>query len=45
MDRANNRKCFYKYATADTAEAILEKQTLKWSAPNIFNDPFDHSVS
>lgn len=32
---------FYKYATADTATAILRNRTLRWSSPILFNDPFD----
>jgi hypothetical protein len=31
----------YKYATANTAKAILETGTLRWSSPFMFNDPFD----
>ena len=32
---------FFKYATAETAEKILKYGTLRWSSPDVFNDPFD----
>ncbi len=32
---------FYKYCTSNTLEKILANQTVKWSSPSIFNDPFD----
>jgi len=31
----------YKYACADTATEILSRQTLQFSSPLLFNDPFD----
>jgi hypothetical protein len=30
-----------KFCTADTAHQILGQQQLRWSAPNVFNDPFE----
>jgi Protein of unknown function (DUF2971) len=32
---------FFKYVTFETAIKILENKTLKWSAPDSFNDPFE----
>jgi len=37
----HNHKSFFKYVTADTAAIILKNQTLRWSSPILFNDPFD----
>ena len=37
----HNRKYFYKYATLETVLTILQKRTVKYSSPAIFNDPFD----
>jgi Protein of unknown function (DUF2971) len=31
----------FKYSKADTARVILSNQTLQWSSPVAFNDPFD----
>ena len=31
----------FKYTTADAARVILSNQTLQWSSPVAFNDPFD----
>ena len=30
-----------KYCSTDTCLAILNSQTLRWSAPHLFNDPFE----
>ncbi len=30
-----------KYCTADTAKKILSSQSLRWSAPHLFSDPFE----
>jgi hypothetical protein len=30
-----------KYCSANTAQQILSDQTLRWSAPQLFNDPFE----
>ncbi|MGQ0741956.1 MAG: DUF2971 domain-containing protein [Alphaproteobacteria bacterium] len=37
----HDRTHFYKYMTADAAEAVLRSGHLRWSSPNLFNDPFD----
>src|SRR5258708_7791396 len=34
-------KSLFKYATTDTARAILRTRALRWSAPELFNDPFE----
>lgn len=36
-------KVLYKYCSIDTAKLILEKATLRWSAPRSFNDLFEFS--
>src|SRR5712692_6784902 len=38
---SHDRKCFYKYMKAETAKTVLEKSTLRWALPKLFNDPFD----
>src|SRR5690606_35596928 len=35
----------YKYYTADTALTVLTNDTLQFSHPSVFNDPFDCNVS
>jgi hypothetical protein len=40
-NRQHDRRYFYKYVTPSTATAILGSRTLRWSSPQIFNDPFD----
>jgi hypothetical protein len=40
-NRSHDRKCFYKYMTADVAKAVLQNNTLRWALPKLFNDPFD----
>jgi hypothetical protein len=32
---------FYKYTKAEAAKTILDKGSLQWSSPKLFNDPFD----
>jgi hypothetical protein len=32
---------FYKYTARKTAQIVLEKGTLRWSTPTLFNDPYD----
>jgi hypothetical protein len=32
---------FYKYMKASTAKTVLENNSLRWSSPRLFNDPFD----
>lgn len=43
-ERLHNRQEFYKYATCATALRIIETRSLRWSAPTLFNDPFDHQT-
>lgn len=31
----------FKYVTVETARAVLANKTLRWSAPETFNDPFE----
>lgn len=40
-NRFHNRSSFFKHTTAETAKIILATRKLRWSAPNLFNDPFD----
>lgn len=35
------KRSFYKYLTPDTTLAILETQSVRYSSPLAFNDPFD----
>jgi hypothetical protein len=35
------RRAFYKYMKPDTALAVLESRTVRFSTPLLFNDPFD----
>ncbi|WP_417783988.1 DUF2971 domain-containing protein [Terasakiella pusilla] len=37
----HERPYFFKYATASTTLAILANSSVRWSSPNLFNDPFD----
>jgi hypothetical protein len=37
----HGKEFFYKYMSASTAGVVLRDQTLRWSAPTEFNDPFD----
>jgi hypothetical protein len=39
--RPHDRKCFFKYMTAETACLVLAARSLRWSSPVLFNDPFD----
>jgi hypothetical protein len=32
---------FYKYMAAETGKKVLEKSSLRWASPTLFNDPFD----
>lgn len=36
-----NPETLVKYCTVETALKILQSQSLRWSAPNLFNDPFE----
>jgi len=42
MPRTHDREHFFKYVSASTAEKILSSGDLQWSAPSLFNDPFDY---
>ncbi len=37
----HERKSFFKYTTAEVAQIIMRRRSLRWSSPNILNDPFD----
>lgn len=37
----HDKEFFYKYASAETAKAILTNCSVRWSSPRVFNDPFD----
>ena len=39
--RPQNKGCFFKYMSPNTAKAVLGNCTLRWSSPILFNDPFD----
>lgn len=41
FEKKHNNNYFYKYTSFETAKIILENQTLRYSSPLIFNDPFD----
>lgn len=40
-NRKHGRQYFYKYTTASTAKVILVNKALRFSSPQLFNDPFD----
>jgi Protein of unknown function (DUF2971) len=42
MPRTHDKLHFYKYMTVSTAKAVLQNCSLRWSAPLLFNDPFDN---
>ncbi|MFA5118811.1 MAG: DUF2971 domain-containing protein [Candidatus Omnitrophota bacterium] len=37
----HDRTSFYKYVSAEVAKIILVNQTLRWSSPLLFDDPYD----
>lgn len=41
QNRKHDKEIFYKYMPASTALKVLENNTLRWSSPVEFNDPFD----
>ncbi len=45
MTRSHNHEYFYKFMSANTAISIFNTSTLRYTSPNLFNDPFDHQVS
>lgn len=42
--RIHNQSCFFKFASAESAQKIIAGRSLKWSSPVEFNDPFDHQA-
>lgn len=36
-----SKRAFFKYASPDTTLAVLQSQTVRYSSPAAFNDPFD----
>ena len=40
-NRTHDRQSFFKYMSSGTAKIVLDKQTIRWSSPVLFNDPFD----
>ncbi len=38
---SDNTSTYYKYMTIETAIAVLESQTMRFSSPKRFNDPFE----
>ncbi len=40
-DTLNRRRFFFKYMSFETALAVLQNRTLRWSTPSLLNDPFD----
>lgn len=42
--RLHDRQSFFKYTSLSTASTIIESKSFRWSAPTLFNDPFDHQL-
>lgn len=42
--RLHNRSSFFKYTSLSTARIVIESKSFRWSAPTLFNDPFDHQL-
>lgn len=42
--RLHDRSSFFKYTSLDTARRVIESKRFRWSAPTLFNDPFDHQL-
>jgi hypothetical protein len=42
--RAHDRSHFYKYMSHETAMKVISSQSMRWSSPLKFNDPFDHQI-
>jgi hypothetical protein len=38
------RPYFYKYVTSEVAKLILVNRKVRYSAPSLFNDPFDTQI-
>lgn len=43
--RTHTKEHFFKFMPVDTAMAVLQSSSLRYSAPWRFNDPFDHRVT
>jgi Protein of unknown function (DUF2971) len=44
IDPYHNLKHFYKYTSSETALKVVKNRSFRWSAPSLFNDPFDHQT-
>ena len=44
MEEINKPKILYKYLTAETGFKVLENQTIRFSNPKCFNDPYDSDM-
>lgn len=44
MEEINKPKILYKYLTAETGLKVLEHQTIRFSNPKCFNDPYDSDM-
>lgn len=42
--RLHDRPVFFKYTSLATAHLVLKSRSFRWSAPTLFNDPFDHQT-
>lgn len=42
--RSHDRQVFYKYTSLETAHRVILSKSFRWSAPTLFNDPFDHQT-
>lgn len=42
--RLHDRSSFFKYTSLSTARKVVESKSFRWSAPTLFNDPFDHQL-
>jgi hypothetical protein len=42
--RLHDRQVFFKYTSLETAHLVLKSRSFRWSAPTLFNDPFDHQT-
>ncbi|MDB5973983.1 MAG: hypothetical protein JWR07_743 [Nevskia sp.] len=45
MPHPHDKQVFYKYLSGNVTKLVLESATFQWSAPALFNDPFDHQAS
>ena len=42
--RLHDRQVFFKYTSLSTAQLVIKSRSFRWSAPTLFNDPFDHQT-